>query len=504
MDKVDFDLRKGEVHALVGENGAGKSTLIKILSGVYNKDKDSGRILLDDNEVNFFGPRDAFEAGISVIHQEFNLIPFLDVGTNIFIHRPPLIQNRWGRLWKVIDRKKIYRDTKGLLESMEANFSPLEKVEKLSASRKKIVEIAKALSADARIIFMDEPTASLPPEEQKELFRRIHTLKEHGVSIVYISHRLEEILEVADRITILREGKRVNTLNVKETNLDEIIHLMVGKDIKNRYPKEYADIGKVVFEVIKLSRGTVLRDVSFSVREGEILGVAGLVGSGRTELARAIFGVDRVNAGKILLDGKEIHIRSTKNAIDNGLAFLTEDRKKEGLVMPLSVQENFILPSINSRIVSRNFLRYPNFLLFPKIRRVCEDYVKKLSIKCPSIEQKVAYLSGGNQQKVIIAKWLCTKAKVYIVDEPTAGIDVLSKVEIYRIMENLAKQGMAIIMISSELEELISVSDRIIVMKNGTIAGELLREEFSKERILHLSAAGKKENLNNEVPIQNT
>jgi ribose transport system ATP-binding protein len=435
LDNVDFTLRRGEVHALVGENGAGKSTLIKILSGVYPKDKDGGKILLDEREVSFSTPKDAFWAGISVIHQEFNLFPHLDVGTNILVHRLPLVHNKFGKWIGLIEWKTVYKEAKRLLESMEVDVSPFDPVENLSASRKKIVEIVRALSADSRIILMDEPTASLTSEEQRELFHKIRRLREKGVSIIYISHRLEEIVEIADRITVLREGKVVRTLNNQDTHVDEIIRLMIGEVIKNRYPKETADIREVVFEVKGLSREKVLKDVSFCVKRGEILGIAGIVGAGKTELARAVFGADRIRDGKLLLRGKEVRVRSPKEAVSNGLAYITEDRKKEGLVMVLPVKENFILPSINSNRISKEFLSRLRLLRFPAIRRRCEEYVKKLNIRCSSVEQKAAFLSGGNQQKVVIAKWLNTRAEVFLFDEPTVGIDIASKVEIYREME---------------------------------------------------------------------
>lgn len=488
LDGVDFDLLPGEVHVLLGENGAGKSTLVKILCGVYQP--DSGTIRFLGKDVRLTDARDAIERGISVIHQELNLVPELDVGVNVYLGRLPIRSGGAARTFRKVDWQRVYSEARRALQTVNANIDPTAKVSRLSASERQLVEIARAVSMNARVIFMDEPTSSLSNEEIKALFKRIRALRAQGIGIVYISHKLEEIFRIGDRVTVLRDGKRVATMPVADATIDSVIEMMVGRVLADRYPKEKAEIGDVALEVKGLSRRGVLHDVNLAVRRGEILGLAGLMGSGRTEVARAIFGADPIDAGEIFLDGKKVRISSPQDAINHGIALLTEDRKNQGIFGAMSVEDNFAVSAINCERVSRRFLSRGGRLLRARIRDSANTYVKALELKTPSLSQLAQFLSGGNQQKLIVARWLCTDARVFIFDEPTRGIDVGTKAEIYKIMEGLAKKGAAIIMISSELPEILAISDRIVVMCEGRVSGELSKEEATEETVMRYAVGG--------------
>ena len=469
LDDVDFELRPGEVHILLGENGAGKSTLMKILSGAYQK--TSGEIFLDGAEVEIKNPKHAQTLGISTIYQEFNLIPHLSVGENIFLGREPRL------LPGVIDQRAIFQDATRALKDLGLILSPRMLVKELRVAEQQMVEVAKALSLDARILIMDEPTAALTEHEIKELFATIRTLKAKGVSIVYISHRMEELFEIGDRVTVLRDGRSVGTYDVRAMSKSELIRLMVNRELTDLFPKEKAAIGAEVLRVEALCTKGGLKNISFTLHKGEVLGIAGLLGAGRTELARAIFGLDNLTSGTIYVKGAPQRIGSPRAAINSGIGFLTEDRKSQGLVLPLSVKENLCLSSVDKfsswGVMNAN-----------AEQQAADRYVKELRIKTPSLQQKVVFLSGGNQQKVVLSKWLCSEAEVFIFDEPTRGVDVGAKTEIYQLMNRLTAAGVAIIMISSELLEVLGMSDRVLVMREGQIAGEFSAEEATSERVL--------------------
>jgi ribose transport system ATP-binding protein len=468
LDNVDFDLRRGEVHILLGENGAGKSTLMKILSGAYQK--SAGEIFLDGQEVQIKNPKHAQTLGISTIYQEFNLIPHLSAGENIYLGREP---RRFG----LIDQQEIFRAATRSLEGLGLTLDPRRLIKQLKVAEQQMVEVAKALSLDAKILIMDEPTAALTEHEIKELFDTIRSLRDKGVSIIYISHRMEELFEIGDRVTILRDGRTVGTYDVGEMSKSELIRLMVNRELTELFPKERAKMGPEVLRVEALNTQTGLKDISFSLHKGEVLGIAGLLGAGRTELARAIFGLDKIDSGTISINGSPQRIGSPRAAINSGLGFLTEDRKSQGLVLPLSVKENLCLASVDK------FSRW-GVMNAQREQRAADRYVKDLRIKTPSLNQKVVYLSGGNQQKVVLSKWLCCKSEVFIFDEPTRGVDVGAKAEIYQLMNSLTASGVAIIMISSEMLEVLGMSDRILVMRGGRITGEFSAEEATQERVL--------------------
>ena len=480
LQDVDFALEPQEIHALMGENGAGKSTLVKVLTGVYQA--DGGTITIGDKVLQRIETtKQAFDLGISVIHQELNLLPHLDVATNIYIGRLP--KNALG----LVDWKKVHADADEVLRQVAADFDSHDIVRDLSVSQQQLVEIAKSVSRKAKILFFDEPTSSLTPAEVQNLFRIMRNLKEQGITMVYISHKLDEIEEIADRITVMRDGRKVMTKNMKYVSMDEIISAMVGGMITNRYPKNYVEIGGPIFEVKDLNRKGVLHDINFTLRSGEILGITGLMGAGRTELARAIFGADPIDSGEIFVEGKKVKIRNVSDAINAGIGLLTEDRKTQGLLLNLSVNDNTAIAALNSKKASKK-LTVRGVLHKKKIRENTELYCKKLQVKTPSIQQKVVNLSGGNQQKVIIGKWLSTDSKILIFDEPTRGIDVGTKAEIYKIMEELAASGVGIIMISTELPETLGISDRVLVMRKGRIVAELDPKKTSEEEIVSYSA----------------
>ena len=480
LQDVDFALEPQEIHALMGENGAGKSTLVKVLTGVYQA--DGGTITLGDKVLQRIETtKQAFDLGISVIHQELNLLPHLDVATNIYIGRLP--KNALG----LVDWKKVHADADEVLRQVAADFDSHDIVRDLSVSQQQLVEIAKSVSRKAKILFFDEPTSSLTPAEVQNLFRIMRNLKEQGITMVYISHKLDEIEEIADRITVMRDGRKVMTKNMKDVSMDEIISAMVGGMITNRYPKNYVEIGGPIFEVKDLNRKGVLHDINVTRRSGEILGIPGLMGAGRTVLARAIFGADPIDSGEIFVEGKKVKIRNVSDAINAGIGLLTEDRKTQGLLLNLSVNDNTAIAALNSKKASKK-LTARGMLHKKKIRENTELYCKKLQVKTPSIQQKVVNLSGGNQQKVIIGKWLSTDSKILIFDEPTRGIDVGTKAEIYKIMEELAASGVGIIMISTELPETLGISDRVLVMRKGRIVAELDPKKTSEEEIVSYSA----------------
>lgn len=469
LNDVDFELRPGEVHILLGENGAGKSTLMKILSGAYQK--SAGQIMLDGNEVEIKNPKHAQTLGISTIYQEFNLIPHLSVGENIFLGREPV------GLPGFIDQRAIFKQAKHALTDLGLSLNPRKLVKELRVAEQQMVEVAKALSLDARILIMDEPTAALTEHEIKELFATIRSLKQKGVAIVYISHRMEELFEIGDRVTVLRDGRSVGTYDVSAISKSELIRLMVNRELTDLFPKEKVSRGPEVLRVEGLSTETGLNDINFSLHKGEVLGISGLLGAGRTELARAIFGLDKITSGTIYIEGDSRKLDSPRRAINAGIGFLTEDRKSQGLVLPLSVKENLCLSSVD---------KFSSWgVMNPKQEQQAGDrYVKELRIRTPSLNQKVVFLSGGNQQKVVLSKWLCSEAEIFIFDEPTRGVDVGAKTEIYQLMNRLTASGVAIIMISSELLEVLGMSDRILVMRGGRITGEFSAAEATQERIL--------------------
>jgi ribose transport system ATP-binding protein len=467
-----FDLLAGEVHALVGENGAGKSTLMKILAGVYSK--DAGRIVVKGREVDIPNPRAAQHLGISMIHQELNLMPHLTVAQNIFIGREPRKRIRF-----VLDENEINEQTRQVLGKLHLSLDPRTKVADLTVAKQQMVEIAKALSYSAEVLIMDEPTAALTDAEIDELFHVIRQLRDQGVGIVYISHRLEELKRISDRITVMRDGRYIDTVNTQEVQIERIISMMVGRTIYETSP-EVPENGnqEVVLEVRNLNKGRALKDISFTLKRGEILGFAGLMGAGRTEVARAIFGADPIDSGEIYVKGKIAHIRSPGDAVKHSIGYLSEDRKRYGLTLGMDVETNIVLAAF------KRYLGPLGMVNSSRTRLTGEQYVKSLSIKTPSLQQKTKNLSGGNQQKVVIAKWLTADTDILIFDEPTRGIDVGAKSEIYRLLNDLAHQGKAIIMISSELPEILRMSHRIIVMCEGRITGELDCTEATQEKIM--------------------
>ncbi|EGO3969812.1 sugar ABC transporter ATP-binding protein [Escherichia coli] len=472
LNDVQFTLRRGEVHALLGENGAGKSTLMKILSGVYQPDE--GEIIFEDKPVSFSDPLSAQNVGITIIHQEFNLFPELTVEENIFIGREFCKKNRWR-----LDEKQQRQATIEILQKLNLAIKPDTLVADLTVAQQQMVEIAKAISVNARILIMDEPTAALTETEIESLFRVTRLLKEQGTGIVYISHRLEELALIADRATVMRDGQYISTVDYECVKISDLIAMMVGRDLGNIYPRREALQQRIpVLEVNGLTRKGVLNDINFTLYRGEILGFAGLMGAGRTELARAIFGADSIDSGTLKLNGKETVIKDISDAIQQGISYLTEDRKKEGLALNLSVERNIMLgnyPEYSDRF---------GYIDSRRCQQTSEEQVKALRIKTPNLEQAALNLSGGNQQKIIIARWVCKDTDILIFDEPTRGIDVGAKLEIYELMNRLVAKGKSIIMISSELPEVLGMCDRILVMRSGRITGELSAKEATQEKIM--------------------
>ena len=470
---VQFDLKAGEVHALLGENGAGKSTLMKIISGVYTR--DSGDLYIQGEKITHdLNPLSAQSKGIGIIHQELNLCPHLTVAENIFLNREYTFKGG------VLNRKKQNEEAKQYLHQLNLDIDPSTPTNKLPVSKQQMVEICKTLSMNANIVIMDEPTSALTEKEIEDLFSVIALLKEKGKGIVYISHRLEELSRIVDRVTILRDGKYVRTLNFAETNLQEIISYMVGRTLTEKFPRIEVPRGEKVLEVKNLSSpsGVGVKDISFELYKGEILAFAGLMGAGRTETMRAISGADKMSAGEVYLGGKHIKIKQPKNAIDKGLFCAPEDRKRDGLCVRMTLAENITLPSLD-------YVSKYGVIIKQLETQNAAKMVKSLRIKTPGVNQYVRKLSGGNQQKVVVGKWLLRDAKVVIFDEPTRGIDVASKIEIYHIINDLKKSGIGVMFVSSELPEILGMSDRIIVMCNGKITKELITKDTNQDEILH-------------------
>jgi ribose transport system ATP-binding protein len=472
LDAVDFSCTAGAVHALVGENGAGKSTLMKILAGAYRPDQ--GQIFVDGQEVALSSPKEAQKFGISIIYQEFNLIPELNVAENIFLGREPLKRKGF------IDRLLLYQRAEELLAELGAKIDLYTKAKNLSVAQQQMVEVAKALSLNADIIIMDEPSAVVSGKELSSLFRIIRSLRDSEKSIIYISHRIDEIFEIADSATVLKDGKVVGTVRTNEADKATIIRMMVGRSLAETFPRKELGERKEILKLQNVSRDDTLRNISLVVYSGEIMGIAGLVGSGRTGMARAIFGADRIDEGEIIFNGVKIKKATPKEAISRGIGFVTEDRKTEGLVQCLTVKNNLTFPILNK-------IRQWFFINDQAERDISERCIQEFNIATPSMHQEVQYLSGGNQQKVILAKWTNANPQLIIMDEPTRGIDVGAKTEVYSLMRMLAKQGTAIIMISSELPEILGMSDRIVVMHDGQIMGELSPDEATEEHILMMA-----------------
>lgn len=477
LSGVNFTLGRGEIHALVGENGAGKSTLMKILSGAYQK--DAGEILLDGRPVRSRSPREAAELGISIIYQELNLLPALSVAENIFLSHLPAR----GPLG-ILNKRRMHEETAELLARVGLDVKPDTPVGRLRVAEQQLVEVAKALSVRSRVLIMDEPTAALTDAEVERLFAIIRGLKKEGVSIIYISHKLDEVFQIAERITVLRDGEVVGSHETGAIDKEHVISLMVGRELTALYPKTVVRIGEPVFEVENLN-GPALHNISFRVRRGEILGVAGLMGAGQIALARTLFGVEPKSSGVIRIGGRPVATLTPRRAIRLGLGLLTENRKEEGLVLGLSVAKNIALASMDT--VSR----WGGLVSRRAEERLAESYVERLSIRTPSVSQIARNLSGGNQQKVVLAKWLNTGPDVVILCEPTRGIDVGAKAEIYRLIGTLVRDGKAVLLISSELPELLGLADRLLVMHEGRIAAELDREEATPEKVMFFATGGR-------------
>ncbi len=469
LQNVDLRLYPGEVHALVGENGAGKSTLVKILAGVHRP--DSGSLKIAGTEVELRGPAQAQNQGIAVIHQEPTLFPDLNVAENVYMGRQP--RDRFGR----VDWKRMYRDVQDLLSSLDVQLNLYTPVRGLSVADQQLVEIAKALSLQARVLVMDEPTAALSHHEVEELFVIVRQLRQRGVAILFISHRLDEIFALADRITVLRDGTHVITALSSELTPEATIRHMVGRELSALFPKSAAEIGDVVLAVGHLTRKGVFSDINFQLRRGEILGFAGLVGAGRTEVARVLFGIDRADAGEIRIKGEVVHIDSSQAAMRHGIAYVPEDRHQQGLVLDFTIIANMTLPILAQ--VSRFGLMDRR-----QERTLADGYARQLQVRASGLDQQVKALSGGNQQKVVLAKWLATDPTVLILDEPTRGIDIGAKAEVHRIISDLAARGLAIILISSELPEVLAMADRVLVMHEGRITGEFDRSEADQETVM--------------------
>lgn len=482
LDHVQFELRSGEVMALLGENGAGKSTLMKILSGVYTRDE--GTVKIFGQQYDDLTPKQAQEVGVAIIHQELNMCRHLSVAENMFLGRE--IRGRFS-----LNNAAMQKEAKRILDDLNMDIDPNQMVGDLPVSKQQMVEIAKALSINAKVLIMDEPTSSLTAKEIEDLFRIIRQLKANGCGIVYISHRLEELAHIVDRVTIMRDGQYITSGNFADMTMDTIITNMVGREIKEKFPRVECPKGKKIFEVKNLNAGRMVRDINFSVYEGEIVGFAGLMGAGRTETTRAIFGVDEKESGEIYVDGKQVKISCPMDAIKNGVVLAPEDRKKDGLCTKLSIRQNLALPNLD--LICNQF----GVINSRKEEELCEKAVKNLMIKTPNVEIDSGNLSGGNQQKVVVGKWLARNSRVVIFDEPTRGIDVGAKVEIYNLMNDLKKRGIAVVFVSSEMPEVMGIADRIIVMCDGRITGEVMAQETSQNEILTYATAFENKNIQN-------
>ena len=472
LSNVHMEVRKGEVHALLGENGAGKSTLVKILSGAYSR--DTGEIFWEGRKIEIHNPKEAQELGIGIIYQELNLVPYLSIAENVWIGR----EKFKNKMLHLIDWKAMVESTQTILDDLHLNLDPRRPVLGLGVAQQQMVEIAKALSLDAKLLIMDEPTSALTDTEITQLYAVMRRLKERGVSVIFISHRLDEVFEICERGTILRDGEYISTVDLSKSSPDEIIQLMVGRSLDQQYPKVITQRGQEALRVEGLRLKDTTQDVSFIAYTGEILGIAGLVGAGRTELMRAVFGADKPEQGRVFVFGKELKEHAPQYAIRAGIGFLPEDRKQQGLVLLLSVLHNISLASLFK-------LKGKTGLLNLKAeKKQAGDFITKLRINTPGLDQQVQFLSGGNQQKVVLAKWLAGQSKVLIFDEPTRGIDVGAKVEVYTLMNQLVESGAAVIMVSSEMPELLGMSDRILVMHEGSLVSEMNRAEATQEKIL--------------------
>ena len=474
LDDVQFRLKRASVHALMGENGAGKSTLMKILAGIYTPDK--GDIRLKGVEIRLNSPLDALETGITMIHQELNLMPFMTVAENIWIRREP--KNRFG----FVDHGVMHRMTEELFARLNIAIDPDIEVRYLSVANRQMVEIAKAVSYNSDVLIMDEPTSALTEREVAHLFEIIRDLRSQGIGIVYITHKMNELFEIADEFSVFRDGKYIGTHASSQVTRDDIIRMMVGREITQMFPKEEVPIGDVVLSVKNLTLNGVFHDVSFDVRAGEILGVAGLVGSGRSNVAETLFGVTPASSGTISIDGKELVIDNPNTAIKNRMAFLTEDRKDTGCLLILDILENMQIAVLQDKFVKRGFVSEK------EVTAACEEMSRKLRVKTPNLSERIENLSGGNQQKVLIGRWLLTNPHILILDEPTRGIDVGAKAEIHRLVTELARNGVAVIMISSEMPEVLGMSDRIMVMHEGRVTGFLDRAEATQIKVMELAA----------------
>jgi ribose transport system ATP-binding protein len=477
LQNVSFDLNKAEVHVLLGENGAGKSTLMKVLTGVYHP--EDGEIYLHGEEVQFATPKDAQEKRIAIIFQEFNLVPNLTVAQNIFLGREPTSKIGF------IDKPKLIKDSKKILDFLEVDIDPNVKVGTLGVAHQQIIEVAKALSLNAEILIMDEPTATLSEKEIETLFKTIHNLKDSGVSIIYISHRLQEVKVIADRITVLRDGQTIGTRSAHEVVLDDLIQMMVGREIsKDRIRKKSSATNDIALEVENLNQGKLLKDVSIRVNQGEIVGLAGLVGSGRTEFAQAVYGITKKDSGRVVLTGQEVRKLSPINSIKRKMGFISENRKQFGLALNLPIKVNITHASLK--------LLFPSGLVdFEKEQALAMDYREILRMATPDVTRDVSALSGGTQQKVVLAKWLCTESKFLVFDEPTRGIDVGAKEEIHNMIDELAQQGVGILMISSDLPEIMTLADRIYIMRDGRIVKEVDGYNTTQEEVIAYATGGK-------------
>jgi inositol transport system ATP-binding protein len=474
LDDVQFKLKRGTVHALMGENGAGKSTLMKILAGIYQP--DTGHVQLKGQDIRLVSPLDALENGIAMIHQELNLMAYMTVAENIWIRREPL--GAFG----LVDHRKMRDRTRELLDRLSIPIDPEIKVQELSVASRQMVEIAKAVSYESDVLIMDEPTSALTEREVEHLFEIIRTLRSEGKGIVYITHKMNELFEIADEVSVFRDGRYIGTHASSEITRDEIIRMMVGREITQMFPKEEVPIGEVVLSVKGLTLNGVFSDVSFDIRSGEILGLAGLVGSGRSNVAETLFGVTPASAGTIAINGKPLSITSPNEAIQHGMAFLTEDRKETGCLLILDVLENMQIAVLQDRFVTLGFVDERG------VTDACQQMAETLRVKTPSLNETVENLSGGNQQKVLIGRWLLTNPKILILDEPTRGIDVGAKAEIHRLVSGLARQGVAVLMISSEMPEVLGMSDRIMVMHEGRVTGFVDRDDADQVKVMDLAS----------------
>jgi ribose transport system ATP-binding protein len=483
LNNVRMELYPGEVHALMGENGAGKSTFMKILAGIHTPDHD-GTIYLKGQPISWKNPVEARNRGISVIHQELNLSPNLTISENILMGST-FPKNRLG----MVRWDEVHERAQKVLDSMGSNLNPRQLVSALSVAQQQMVEIARALSFKAEVLIMDEPTASLTDKEITKLFQIIDDLKKQGVAIVYISHRMDEIFKISNRFTVLRDGEWITSGPIEETNPDLLVKLMVGRDLKDLFNRTKPSETTLSYEAVpvlelkSVSDNTIVKDVSLKIYPGEIVGLAGLVGAGRTELVRALFGISELKSGEIYVDGKSVNIKSPIDAIANGIAHVPESRKEQGLFLSMSVKENILMAELKKHSMS-------GIVSWKQVNSSAEQFIKDLNIKVASPEQQVSNLSGGNQQKVVIAKWLSITPKILLLDEPTRGVDIGAKTEIHKIVSKLADEGLAVLMISSELPEVLGVSDRILVMSEGKLTGELSREEATQEKVMHLATRG--------------